>query len=50
MQDNQINPESVINELLDQIKKLHFDNAVLKSVLGELSKKNEGAVNDRSPL
>jgi hypothetical protein len=50
MQDNQVNTENIINELLDQIKKLHFDNAVLKSVLTELSKKNEGVKSDKSSL
>lgn len=39
MNDINVNPEVLINELLDQIKKLTLDNAILKCYINDLQNK-----------
>lgn len=39
--DKTVKPELIINELLDQIKRLQFDNAVLKSYIANIESKEK---------
>ena len=39
MNDINVNPEVIINDLLDQIKKLILDNTILKSYIADLQNK-----------
>lgn len=39
--DKAVKPEFIINELLEQIKKLQFDNAVLKYYIASVENKDK---------
>lgn len=48
MNETNVNPDLVINELLDHIKKLSFDNSILKALLVQIQQSQESQVKAKS--
>lgn len=46
----EVNPEVVINDLLDQIKRLTLENSMLRSVIATTNAPSEAAPSEAAPL